>query len=644
MIKTKPDDYQTHLFHDGSYFRSYEIFGSKIITNEAGHVGVAFTVWAPQAVRVSVVGDFNHWNGLENVMEKINTEGIWHLFVPGINEGACYKYEILTRSGSLLLKADPYANYAEVRPQTASVVYQLDGYQWQDSKWRREQKEKDWKKQPLNVYELHVGSWKKKDIVSKSQKYDESDVDTLYNYRELADELIPYLSEHKFTHVEVMPLIEYPYDRSWGYQGVGYFSATSRYGTPHDLMYFIDKCHQAGIGVIMDWVPGHFCKDAHGLHLFDGEPTYEYSHFPVRENADWGTANFDVGRKEVQCFLISSVLYWLDYFHIDGFRMDAIANMLYWNPGDVWQRNDQAIAFLQRLNNAIHENYPEALTFAEDSTDYTGVTTAPEWGGLGFDYKWSMGWMNDVLEYIETHPNERKYCHHNMTFSMAYAHAEYYILPLSHDEVVHGKKSLLNKMPGDYWQKFAGLRLLYGYMYAHPGKKLLFMGGEFGQFDEWKDMEQLDWMVRDYDLHSKMNIFTKDLFALYKRSKPFWQGDYQNQGFSWIDADNSEQSIFSFIRRAEDADDYLVIICNFTAQTHHNYEIGVPAHDRYREILNSDAEIYGGSGQTNGTNYLPVHQEARHNQPCHVTLTIPPLGVSVLRPVRKRKDAEGIVD
>ncbi|MCL2560347.1 MAG: 1,4-alpha-glucan branching protein GlgB [Turicibacter sp.] len=643
MFETKPTDYQTHLFHDGSYFRSYETFGSKVINTET-HKGVSFTVWAPHAQKVSVVGNFNAWIGDKHAMTKLNDEGIWHLFIENLDVGNCYKYEIVTSANRTVLKADPYANYAEVRPDTASLIYSLDGYKWKDSKWQRDQKKKDWKKSALNVYELHLSSWKKKAKRSDTEQYDEVALDLFYNYRELAELLIPYLKERRFTHVEVMPLIEHPYDRSWGYQGTGYYSATSRHGSAHDLMFFIDQCHQNGIGVIMDWVPGHFCRDEHGLYFFDGEPTYEYNDAPVRENEVWGTANFDLGKKEVESFLISNALFWLDKFHIDGFRIDAVANMIYWEPEGELEKNDLAIAFLQKLNTTIKEHYPEALVFAEDSTDYPGVTAPVADGGLGFTYKWNMGWMNDVLEYMEVDAYERKHHHNKMTFSMLYAFSENYILPLSHDEVVHGKKSLLNKMPGDYWQKFANLRLLYGYMYTHPGKKLLFMGGEFGQFDEWKDMEELDWALRDeYESHQTMDVFTKDLFALYKRSKPLWQQDHHSDGFEWIDVDNHEQSIFSFVRKADKDDDYLVVICNFTPETYHQYRVGVPEHDRYREALNSDDIKYGGSGQINtgpgsaSKYYLDTHPESYHQQPCHVKLTIPPLGVVVLKPVKGRK-------
>ena len=625
MNNAKPDDYQIHLFHEGLYFRSYETFGAKAQTVDDIE-GVAFTVWAPQAEKVSLIGDFNNWNANQYSMEKITPEGIWYLFVPGVKAGAHYMYNILGRNYQEHFKADPYAYFSEIRPGRASIIYDLEGYQWKDSKWRKSKKKIDWQGSPINIYELHVGSWKK--------KIEKTDADVFYTYRELADELIPYLRAHKFTHVELMPIVEHPYDPSWGYQGTGYFSATSRYGTPHDLMYFIDQCHQFGIGVILDWVPGHFCKDDHGLYLFDGEPTYEYHDFSARENVAWGTANFNLGRKEVQSFLISNALFWLDYFHFDGLRVDAVKEMLYQEKDGVMQENELAVAFLQKLNDVIGKTHPGALICAEDSSVWPGVTAPVNEGGLGFTYKWNMGWMNDVLNYIQISPEERKHHHHKMTFSMMYAYSEKYILPLSHDEVVHEKKSLISKMPGDYWRKFAGLRLLYGYMYTHPGKKMLFMGGEFGQFDEWKDMTQLDWNLFDYEMHNKMSLFVKDLFGLYYRSKPLWQLDHNSDGFKWIDVNNSEQSIFSFIRFAENGD-YLVMVCNFTPEVYHDYKVGVPTHDRYREILNSDDLKYGGSGQINKY-YLHTTNEPFHNQENHVKLTIPPMGITILRPVGKR--------
>ena len=627
MRKAGLNDDQIHGFHEGTYFKSYEVFGAKITTSN-GQSGVTFTVWAPHAINVSVVGDFNDWNDLHHPMVKISAEGIWHLFIPDIKAGTCYMYCILARDQQKHLKADPYATYAQIRPGRASIVYELAGYEWEDTRWKQAQKKKDWKKSPLSIYELHVGSWKK--------KTDQIDASAFYTYRELAAELIPYLKAHKFTHVELMPIIEYPYDPSWGYQGTGYFSATSRYGTPHDFMYLIDQCHQAGIGVILDWVPGHFCLDDHGLYLFDGEPTYEYQNPTVRENEVWGTANFDLGRNEVQSFLISNALFWLDYFHIDGFRVDAVANMLYWELDGEHQENHLAVAFLQKLNDTIGTRYPEVLICAEDSTTWPGVTKTVAEGGLGFTYKWKMGWMNDVLHYMQTPLSERKYHHHKLTFGMWYAYSERYILPFSHDEVVHEKKSLLNKMSGeDRWQQFAGLRLLYGYMYTHPGKKLLFMGSEFGQSNEWNEAIELDWQLLDErsGMHVKLNLFTKDLFAFYHRSKALWQQDHKPSGFSWIDLDNDEQSILSFLRYAENGD-YLVMICNFTPMVYHDYQVGVPKHDRYREVFNSDEMKYGGSGLVNKHD-LKTIPEAFHQQPCHVKITIPPFAIIILRPIRK---------
>ncbi|MFK4479369.1 1,4-alpha-glucan branching protein GlgB [Bacillus sp. RC206] len=613
-------------FHTEKYYDSYNIFGAHIVT-EDGMRGVRFTVWAPHAKAVSVVGDFNEWDYEQHKMLQVTEEGIWSLFVPHIEENDIYKYAIETMDGDVILKADPYAVYAEVRPNTASVVFDIEGYEWNDKNWIRKRKKKSIYKEAMTVYELHFGSWKKKENGA------------LYSYREMAEELIPYVVEHQFTHIEIMPLVEHPYDRSWGYQGTGYYAATSRFGTPHDLMYFVDECHKYGIGVILDWVPGHFCKDAHGLYLFDGTPTYEYKDRDVQENLIWGTVNFDLGKREVRNFLISNALFWMKYFHIDGFRVDAVANMLYWNKEGKEQSNEHAVSFLRELNEAVFAEDEEFLMTAEDSTAWPLVTAPTYEGGLGFNYKWNMGWMNDVLKYMECAPEYRKYIHEKMTFSLIYAHSENFILPLSHDEVVHGKKSLLNKMPGDYWDKFAQLRLLYGYFFTHPGKKLLFMGGEFGQFDEWKDLEDLDWNLHDFEMHRNMHDYFKELIALYKRSKPLWQLDHSSEGFQWIDANNNEQSIFSFIRQGDKQEDALVVVCNFTKATYENYKVGVPDFEYYNEILNSDSAQYGGSGQVNKKR-LKTILEPYHNQEAHVEITIPPFGVSILRPVKTRKGSK----
>ncbi|MCI0763628.1 1,4-alpha-glucan branching protein GlgB [Bacillus sp. TL12] len=613
-------------FHSKKCYESYNIFGAHLAVEDEIQ-GVRFTVWAPHAKVVSVVGDFNDWDVEGHRMIQMTEKGIWSLFIPHLEENEIYKYAIETKSGETILKADPYANYAEVRPNTASVIFDIRGYKWNDNNWFRKKKRKSVYKEAMTVYELHFGSWKKKEDGS------------LYLYREMAEELIPYVAEHQFTHIEIMPLVEHPYDRSWGYQGTGYYAVTSRFGTPHDFMYFVDECHKYGIGVILDWVPGHFCKDAHGLYLFDGAPTYEYKDLDVQENQVWGTVNFDLGKQEVRNFLISNALFWMKYYHIDGFRVDAVANMLYWEKEGRQQSNEYAVSFLRELNEAVFAEDEKFLMTAEDSTAWPLVTAPTYEGGLGFNYKWNMGWMNDVLKYMECAPEYRKYIHEKMTFSLLYAYSENFILPLSHDEVVHGKKSLLNKMPGDYWEKFAQLRLLYGYFFTHPGKKLLFMGGEFGQFDEWKDLEDLDWNLHDFEMHRSMHDYFKVLIALYKRSKPLWQLDHSQEGFQWIDADNREQSIFSFIRKGDKDEDILVVVCNFTNIVYENYKVGVPAFQYYNEILNSDDVTYGGSGQVNKKR-LKAIGEPYHNQEAHVEITIPPFGVSILRPVKTRKGSK----
>ncbi|MFY4777295.1 1,4-alpha-glucan branching enzyme [Metabacillus sp. RGM 3146] len=622
MILLCPTDLQIHLFHEGNYFNSYEQFGAHIKEVD-GVCGTEFCVWAPNAKEVRVAGDFNNWNGKSHPLQKVSDQGIWSGFLEELKEGDLYKYEILTVSGEVLLKSDPYAFFSEERPSTSSIVYNMEGYQWNDLKWRKKRTKQTIFNRPMFIYELHLGTWNKKEDGS------------LYSYQEMAEQLIPYIKDHGFSHIELLPLVEHPYDRSWGYQGTGYYSATSRYGTPHELMAFIDECHQNDIGVIMDWVPGHFCKDAHGLYMFDGQPAYEYSNYKDRENLVWGTANFDLGKTEVQSFLISNALFWLEYFHIDGFRIDAVANMLYWPNNEDYFENPFAVKFLQKLNEVVFAKDPATLMIAEDSTDWPLVTGPTYDGGLGFNYKWNMGWMNDVLTYMEAHPHERKYLHNKITFSLVYTFSENFILPLSHDEVVHGKKSLLNKMPGDYWQKFAQLRLLYGYMIAHPGKKLLFMGGEFGQFDEWKDLEKLDWILDEFEMHQKVRIYFKELLNIYKKQRPLYELDHEPEGFEWIDADNSEQSIFSFIRKGSTPNELLIIVCNFTAEVYHDYQIGVPIDTRYKEILNSDHVDFGGSGQINKKELKAVLGEI-HGKSYSISMTIPPMGISILRAIKKR--------
>ncbi|RSL34084.1 1,4-alpha-glucan branching protein GlgB [Salibacterium salarium] len=616
-----------YLFHQGNLRYSYQLFGAHVDVQN-GEAGIRFAVWAPNAVQVSVVGLFNDWDGREHPMKKLNDQGVWCVFIPGLETGMMYKYEILTTHGHLRLKSDPYAFSSEQRPNTASIIHPLHDYTWNDEEWMKQRTERNIYESPVSIYELHLGSWKNI----------ESEV--FYTYREYADMVIPYVKELGYTHIELLPLTEHPFDRSWGYQATGYYSVTSRYGTPDDFRYFVDQCHQAGIGVLLDWVPGHFCKDEHGLRRFDGEALYEYENPSKAEKSQWGTLTFDFARNEVQSFLISNAIYWLKEYHLDGIRVDAVASMLYLdfgkNDGE-WELNEhggreniEAVTFVKKMNEAIFEEVPNILMMAEESTSWPLVSAPTYSGGLGFNYKWNMGWMNDMLTYMELDPIHRKYHHHLLTFSLMYAFSENFVLPISHDEVVHGKKSLLNKMPGDYWQKFANLRAFLAYMYAHPGKKLLFMGGEFGQFDEWKDMEELDWKLLDYDSHASIFNYIKQLHQLYKDMPALWELDHKEEGFFWIDPNNNEQSIVSFARNSRATNDQLIVVCNFTPEVYHNYSIGVPEQGFYEEVFTSDAEHFGGSGQTNGLRLktVPVPWQGQDQQ---ITMTIPPLGVSFLK-------------
>ena len=637
MPHNAPTDYQVHLFHEGSLYDAYKLFGAHVI-EENNKVYTRFTVFAPNARSIRLVGSFNNWNGEGYELLKVSEQGIWSVLIEANLSNEIYKYEIKAMSGEVILKSDPYAFYSEIRPNTASVVYPYDTkYRWGDHSWLKKRSKKNNTDEPLYIYEMHAGTWRKK--IKDDDTFipsDECKIENYYTYRELASELIPYILEQGFTHIELMPLTEHPFDGSWGYQGTGYYSPTSRYGNPDDLRYFIDQCHQNNIGVLLDWVPGHYCKDAHGLFLFDGAPVYEYQDQRYRENPVWGTANFDLGRPEVQCFLISNARYWMDYFHVDGFRVDAVANMIYWPntyDGDI---NPHAIAFMKTLNRVLKEYDPSLLMMAEDSTDWPGVTKPVAEGGLGFTYKWNMGWMNDILEYMETDQHFRSNLHHKVTFSLMYAYSERFILPLSHDEVVHGKKSLLDKMPGSYEEKFSQLKLLAGYMTAHPGKKLLFMGGELGMFSEWKDKEQLDWQLLDYESHWKLNEFFKDLLKLYKRSKPLYELDDQPEGFEWIDVNNTNQSIFSFVRRDKSGNP-LIIICNFKNIAYDCFKVGVPDKYEYKEVINSDDIKYGGSNHVN-RKAIPTQDEGFHGKPYHVVVKIPPFGITVLRPIKKRKE------
>jgi len=551
-------------------------------------------------------------------MEKIDESGIYSIFVSDLAEWTRYKYCIVTSYGQTIFKADPYAYYSDNRPETSSKVYDIEGYDWSDGAYLSRRKSSNPYMGKMSIYEVHLGSWMTKPDGS------------FHKYNELVNYLIPYVKAHGFSHIEIMPIIEHPLDESWGYQGTGYYSATARYGVPKDLMYFIDMCHKENIGVIMDWVPGHICKDAHGLYMFDGEPLYEYNDMTIRENVVWGTVNLDLGKGVTKSFLISNAQFWIRYFHLDGFRIDAVSNILYFLGNSSIGTNFPAVEFLKNLSFAVKEYDHSVLLFAEDSTTYPKLTTSVIEGGVGFDYKWNMGWMNDTMRYFEKDPIYRKYHHDLITFSMIYAYSERFILPLSHDEVVHGKKSLVSKMPGDYWQKFANYRLLMGLLFTHPGKKLLFMGGEFAQMHEWKDNEELDWFLLEYPLHERANLFIRDLIQVYNHHLPLFELDHDQRGFRWIDQTNSSQSVFSFVRYALDDTNFCVVVLNMTPNTYDLFKLGVPKAGRYEEILNSDKEIYGGSNIFNG---LPIvsFRENNHGFTDTIEIKVAPLSVTIFQ-------------
>lgn len=624
-----------YLFHQGTNYYSYKMLGCHHILWK-GQLGFRFSTWAPHAKKVSVVGDFNNWNPNRHQLHKVNNEGLWIGFFTDVPEAVNYKYAIVTADGQEILKADPYAFYSELRPNTASITTKASRFHWTDKKWRQQRKKFDPYSSPISIYEVHLGTWKKKE-------------GKFYTYRELAHELIPYVKKLGFTHIELLPLSEHPFDLSWGYQITGYYSVTSRYGTPEEFKYFVNECHNHNIGVIMDWVPGHFCKDAHGLRKFDGQPLYEYQDPKKAEKHGWGTLAFDFGRPEVQSFLISNAIYWIEEFHIDGLRVDAVASMMYLNfDRPEWEEkiynsfgdeiNLEALAFIRKLNKVVFEKEPNFLMMAEDSSDYPLVTAPTYLGGLGFNYKWNMGWMNDMLKYMKKDPVYRKWHHQLITFSYMYAFSENFLLPLSHDEVVHGKKSLLDKMPGDQWQQFANLRLLYGYMFTHPGKKLLFMGGEFGQYAEWKDKEQLDWHLFEYPLHNQMYHYFKTLNHFYRKHSELYELDHDSQGFDWIDPHNIEQSIIAFIRRNK-ANEELIVICNFTPVVYYDYKIGVPQPGTYVEIFNSDAVQYGGSGQTSESEHFSIPKKW-HGFGQHIKVKIPPLAIAIYKKIKEEKEEE----
>ncbi len=638
-------DYDLYLFNQGSHHRIYEKLGAHLCETN-GVNGVSFCVWAPHAKRVSVVGSFNQWDGRRYPMRMLGSSGVWELFIPGVLKNDIYKYEIKTPFDEIYLKADPYAFYAERPPDTASKVYDLENYTWMDESWMERRIHEATYDKPVNIYEVHLGSWQQEpDPNPKS----ETGFCPL-TYRQLADKLIPYAKDMGYTHLELLPIMEHPYDGSWGYQVSGYYALTSRYGTPEDFKYFVDTCHQNGLGVILDWVPAHFPKDGHGLARFDGTALYEHGDKYRGEHREWGTHIFNYDRHEVRSFLISNAIYWFDVFHIDGLRVDAVAFMLYldygreegeWLPNAYGGReNIGAIEFLRCLNTVVYQYFPNVMMIAEESTSWPLVTGPVHDGGLGFSHKWNMGWMNDFLKYMSMDSIYRKYNQNLITFSFMYAWSENFILVLSHDEVVHGKCSLLNKMPGDYWQKFAGLRAAFGYFIGHPGKKLLFMGGEYGQFIEWKYKESLDWHLLDYPMHKKLHQYVKDLNHLYLEEPALHEVDFNCDGFEWIDCNDTEHSVVSFLRKGKDWQDMLIFVCNFTPAVHENYRIGAPLDTVYTEIFNSDCEVYGGSNVINTKNIqaenLPYHQK-----PYSIVLKIPPLATIILRPSIKKELADG---
>lgn len=619
----------TYLFNQGTHYEIYNYLGANYKVVD-GVEGVAFGVWAPNAKRVSVIGEFNSWDGRRHPMRMLNNSGIWEIFIPGLQNNDKYKFEIKTAQSTIIQKQDPYGKFAELRPSTASLVYDINRYKWNDKLWYTYLNNIDKLNIPMNIYEVHLGSWKRV----------EEDDNRFLSYPELTQQLIPYVKEMGYTHIELLPIEEHPFDGSWGYQVTGYYAPTSRYGNPEEFMAFVDACHQNGIGVILDWVPAHFPKDSHGLARFDGTALYEHENPMQGEHPEWGTLIYNYGRNEVKNFLIANALYWVEKYHIDGLRVDAVSSMLYLNyakDDGQWiankyggNENIDAVEFLKHLNSIMQEKNPHVYMIAEESTSWPNISKRVEDGGLGFSLKWNMGWMNDFLEYVEKDPIYKKYHHNNLTFGMVYAYTENFILVLSHDEVVHGKKSMLDKMPGDLWQKFANLRTAYGFMFGHPGKKLLFMGGEFGQFIEWNEKRPLDWFLLEYEHHQTMLDYVKRLNHIYKENEALWVKDFDGNGFEWIDCNDNEKSIYSFIRRGSRKEDTLVIICNFTPNTYEHFRIGVPFEGKWEEILNSDATEFGGSGVVNIKPAISVKQECNGREDS-IGLRLPPLSVVIYK-------------
>lgn len=614
-----------YFFDQGKCYDAYRFFGAHLHKDESGKMlGVEFCLYAPNAKYVSVVGEWNFFNPRQDRMERIDNYGIWYLYLEGNFEWKRYKYYMETKNGEVKYKADPYAFYAELRPSTDSKVYDIEGYEWHDQDWMyTHPKTYD---QPVLIYELHLGSWKRRS----------EEENGFFSAAELAPMLVDYLKQFGYTHVEVMPIYEHPLDASWGYQGVSYYSFSARYGVPKDFMYFVDLLHQNGIGVIMDWVPGHICKDAHGLYLFDGTPLYDYPDPSIRENVEWGTANLDLGKGVTRSFLYSNALFYMNYFHVDGFRVDAVSNLLYHLGNPERGVNEGACQFLRDLSTIIFGKDDRVLLMAEDSSSFANVTKPSSIGGIGFNYKWDMGWMNDTLKYFKLDPIYRKYHHHQLTFSMMYFYNEQFVMPLSHDEVVHMKGSILNKMPGDYWQQFANYRLLMGYMMTHPGKKLLFMGNELAPYSEWAFNKNLDWHLLTYPSHDSAHHYMMALTKLYKESKCLYELDYSYDGFRFIDADNADQSLYIYARFAKNKEDHYVIVMNCTPNTYDNYKIGVPGPYDYQEVLNSDQDIYGGSNRVNPL-LLKSTEEDWKKEKNVIFLTIPPLGITILKACPKPK-------
>ncbi len=623
-------DFDRYLFGKGELLRAHDKFGAQL-REVSGVKGTNFALWAPNAQSVSVVGDFNQWDGRRHPMKRAASGGVWELFVPALAAGQKYKFRVKSRWGEVIDKSDPFGFAAELPPSTASIVTDLTRHHWNDDAWMEKRKNSNYLHEPMSVYEVHLGSWRRS--AHRTHGW--------LSYRDLAHQLVAYCKEMNYTHLELLPISEHPYTGSWGYQTVGYFAATSRYGTPEDFMYFVDYCHQNDIGVILDWVPAHFPKDAHGLRRFDGTALYEHEDPRKGEHPDWGTMIFNYGRCEVKNFLLANALFWLEKYHIDGLRVDAVASMLYldysrkegeWVPNIHGGReNLEAISFLRDFNIQTHKYHPGVMTIAEESTAWGGVSRPTDVGGLGFSIKWNMGWMNDTLRFMKQDPIHRRHHHDQLTFSLIYAYTENFALPLSHDEVVHGKKSLLDQMPGDLWQKFANLRLLYAYMWTHPGKKLLFMGCEFGQWNEWNHDSELQWDLLQWETHGGVKQLMSDLNKLLIHEPAMHELDFDPAGFEWIDCNSRDESILSYVRKAKDGDDCLVVCCNFTPVPRKNFALGVPFAGWYDEVLNTDSKFYGGSNVGNISGAL-AEAPGWHGRPAKITINVPPLGVVVFKP------------